>query len=206
MSQVERGIEVIAGGMFCGKSEELIRRKHRLDIAQVPHQTFNHSINTRDGAAIASRNGGSVPAELVNSANIIPRVLLPDTKVVLIDEVNFFDDEIYHVVRWLSESRKMRVILGGLKDDFRGEPFGMMGEIMTAARDIQILHAVCTQCSSEADRTQRLINGEPDNYYNNTIVVEDKTGVSEVTYEARCNGCWVVAESPYQGVLYQSPK
>lgn len=206
MSERVRGIEIITGSMFCGKSEEIIRRAGRLEIARVPHQAFNHHINTRDGATIASRNGKSIPADLIECSTEIPKLLKPETEVVIVDEVNFFDPEIYHVARWLSESRKLRVILGGLKDDFRGEPFGVMGEILTSARDIQVLHAICTLCSHEANHTQRLVNAEPDSYFSPTVVVEDTSELATATYEARCEGCWEMPDSPYKGVLYQSPK
>ncbi len=206
MRERDRGIEVITGSMFCGKSEEIIRRAGRLQIAHVPHQAFNHAINTRDGATISSRNGMSIPAELIQSSTEIPKLLKSDTAAVLVDEVNFFDDEIYDVARWLSESRKLRVILGGLKDDYRGEPFGVMGDILTSACDIQVLHAICMVCNHEANHTQRLVNGEPDSYFSPTVIVEDASGLSNVTYEARCEGCWEMSDSPYKGVLYQSPK
>lgn len=210
MRERVRGIEVITGSMFCGKSEEIIRRAGRLQIAHVPHQAFNHVINTRDGATISSRNGTSIPAELIERSVEIPKLLKPDTAAVLVDEVNFFDDEIYDVARWLSESRKIRVILGGLKDDYRGEPFGAMGELLTSARDIQVLHAICQVCTDHANHTQRLVNGKPDSYFGQTVIVQEKEKeglpLPTVTYEARCEGCWEMPDSPYKGVLYQSPK
>ena len=107
----------------------------------------------------------------------------PDVEVVAIDEVQFFDDEVCNVVDKLA-SRGIRVICAGLDTDFRGEPFGPMGKLLTQAEFVTKLTAVCMKCGGPATRTQRIINGQPASYFDKTILV----GASE-SYEARCRQC-----------------
>ena len=121
-------IEVIGGPMFCGKTEELIRRARRAEIARLPVQAFANAINTRDGIdQIASRSGAKLRAITVETASEIPRLIKPNTRLVVIDEANFFDGELYEVAKWLSYTRGIRGIYAGLDKDFRGEDFGSMG-------------------------------------------------------------------------------
>ena len=106
--------------------------------------------------------------------------LEPDTTVVAIDEVQFFDDYVIEVCETLAEQGK-RVICAGLDMDFRGEPFGPMPQILARAEEVNKLHAICVICGEEASRTQRLINGQPAAYDDPIVLV----GAAEV-YEARC--------------------
>ncbi len=177
-------IEVICGSMFSGKTEELLRRLRRAVIARQKVQLFKPAIDNRYGASIvASHDGTQWEAIVVNhAADILARVE-PDTQIVAIDEVQFFDDTIIEVCDTLADQHK-RVIVAGLDMDFRGEPFGPMPILMAKAESVHKLHAICMVCGGEASRTQRLINGQPA-YYEDPIIL---IGASE-SYEARCRGC-----------------
>ncbi|MCS6964730.1 thymidine kinase [Thermoflexus sp.] len=180
-------VEVICGCMFSGKTEELIRRLRRAQIARQQVQVFKPLIDTRYGTErIRSHNGMDIEAIPVSHARAILEHLLPGTTVVGIDEAQFFDWEIADVVQELAD-RGIRVIVAGLDMDFRGEPFGPMPLLMAQAEQVDKLHAICVVCGAPATRTQRLINGRPARYDDPVILV----GGSE-TYEARCRRCHVV--------------
>ena len=175
-------IEVICGSMFCGKTEELIRRVRRAIIAKQKVKVFKPSIDDRFGIQnITSHTGQSVAAVPVNSAREILEIGNGDTTVVAIDEAQFFDDGITEVVEALVESYGIRVIIAGLDLDFRGEPFGAMPQLLSIAEDVTKLHAICVCCGEEASRTQRLVDGAPAHYDDPIILV----GAQE-SYEARC--------------------
>ena len=174
-------IEVICGSMFSGKTEELIRRVRRAQIAKQKVQVFKPAIDDRFGIEkITSHNGLFVEAHPVSDAGAIPGLIEQGTQVVAVDEVQFFDWQIATVCRDLADSG-IRVILAGLDMDFRGEPFGPMPLLMAEAEEVNKLHAICVVCGATASRTQRLINGSPAMYDDPVILV----GASEV-YEARC--------------------
>lgn len=180
-------VEVICGCMFSGKTEELIRRLRRAQIARQQVQVFKPLIDTRYGTErIRSHNGMDIEAIPVSHARAILEHLRPGTTVVGIDEAQFFDWEIADVVQELAD-RGIRVIVAGLDMDFRGEPFGPMPLLMAQAEQVDKLHAICVVCGAPATRTQRLINGRPARYDDPVILV----GGSE-TYEARCRRCHVV--------------
>ncbi len=184
-------IEVVCGSMFSGKTEELIRRVRRAQIARQKVQVFKPVIDHRYGLEkITSHNGLYVEAMPVADAETILRLVEPDTAVVAIDEVQFFDWQIATVCRKLAD-RGLRVIVTGLDMDFRGEPFGPMPLLMAEAEDVVKLHAICVVCGAPASRTQRLINGKPAAYTDPVILV----GASEV-YEARCRHCHRVPGKP----------
>jgi thymidine kinase len=167
--------------MFSGKTEELIRRVRRAQIAKQKVQVFKPAIDNRYGIEkITSHNGLYVEARPVSSAQDIPDLVETDTQVVAVDEVQFFDWQIANVCRDLAD-RGVRVILAGLDMDFRGEPFGPMPLLMAEAEDVAKLHAICVVCGATASRTQRLIDDRPALYDDPVILV----GASEV-YEARC--------------------
>ncbi len=180
-------IEVICGGMFSGKSEELIRRVRRAHIARQQVQAFKPAIDDRYHAEhIASHAGGTFESLPVATAkDIVPQIRL-GTSVVAIDEVQFFDDGIVNVIRELAEAGK-RVIVCGLDLDFRGEPFGIMPRLLAVAEYVDKLQAICVQCGSPATRTQRLIDGEPAHWDEPVILV----GAAE-HYEPRCRHCHTV--------------
>ena len=185
-------IELICGSMFSGKTEELLRRVRRAEIARKNLRMFKPQIDNRYGMErVASHNGVARDDVIVAaSANDILRHVDADTDVVAVDEVQFFDWSIADVCTALANQRK-RVIVAGLDQDFRGEPFGPMPLIMALAESVHKLHAICVICGSPASRTQRLIDGRPCRYDDPIILV----GGSE-SYEARCRRCHDVPGKP----------
>jgi thymidine kinase len=177
-------VEVICGSMFSGKTEELIRRVKRAEIARQQVQVFKPAIDVRyHPDKVTSHSGAAFEAAVVGSAREILSLLEPDTAVVAIDEAQFFDAEVADVCRQLAD-RKLRVIVAGLDTDFRGEPFGAMPRLMAQAELVDKLQAICVRCGAPASRTQRLIDGRPASYDDPVIMV----GAAEV-YEARCRQC-----------------
>lgn len=177
-------IEVICGSMFSGKTEELIRRVRRAEIARQKVQVFKPAIDDRYTAKkVASHNGVHWEAISVESAQVVLTLVEPDTTVVAIDEAQFFDWAIADVCNRLA-GQGVRVIVAGLDMDFRGEPFGPMPLLMAQAERVDKFQAICVVCGSPASRTQRLINDRPAWYDDPVIMV----GASEV-YEARCRHC-----------------
>jgi thymidine kinase len=174
-------IELICGSMFSGKTEEMIRRVRRAEIARQKVQVFKPALDDRYASErVASHNGVQREATPVQDAWEIQRLLEPDTTVAAIDEVQFFDWAVSRVANQLAD-RGLRVILAGLDMDFRGEPFGPIPLLMAEAEQVDKLHAICVVCGSPASRTQRLIDGRPAHYDDPIILV----GGSE-SYEARC--------------------
>jgi len=174
-------IEVITGSMFCGKTDELIRRLRRASIARQKVQVFKPAIDNRYAVQkVTSHAGSEYDALPIQSAAEVLERLEPDTTVVAIDEAQFFDDHILQVVHELAD-RGVRVIIAGLDTDFRGEPFGPMPVLMAQAERVDKLHAICMVCGESASRTQRLIDGKPARYDEPVVVV----GAAEL-YEARC--------------------
>jgi thymidine kinase len=174
-------VEVICGSMFCGKTEELIRRLRRARIAKQQVQVFKPVIDNRyDQKKVTSHSGLDVDAHPVATSEDILSQLDPNTTVVGVDEVQFFDPGIVDVVEQLAE-RGMRVIVTGLDMDFRGEPFGCMPQLIARAERVEKLQAICMVCGESASRTQRLVDGKPARYDDPVVVV----GAQEL-YEARC--------------------
>ncbi len=169
----QRGrIEVICGSMFSGKSEELIRRVRRAEIARQKVQVFKPSLDDRYGiGSVNSHDGRAAQAVAIDRADAIPAHLDPDTTVIGIDEAQFFDEGIVALCRELAEQRGMRVIVAGLDLDFRGEPFGPVPALMSQAEQVDKLHAICVICGDDASRSQRLINGAPARYDDPIILI-----------------------------------
>ncbi len=177
-------IEVICGSMFSGKTEELIRRVKRAQIARKRVQVFKPAIDTRYSIEeVASHDGIRAQAIPVASSAEITDQIDPDAQVIAIDEAQFFDADLVPLCERLAGMGK-RVIVAGLDQDFRGEPFGPIPQLMAKAEAVDKLHAICVVCGSAASRTQRLINGRPASYYDPVILV----GALEA-YEARCRQC-----------------
>ncbi len=178
-------IEVIAGVMFSGKSEELIRRVRRAVIARQRVQVFKSHLDERYTGLhhVASHNGTAIAALPVQSAADIMRLVLAETEVLGVDEAQFLDAGIVEVATELAH-RGVRVLLAGTDTDFRGEPFGAMGTLMAIADSVDKLNAICLVCGQPASRNQRLVDGRPARYDSPTILV----GGSE-SYEARCRHC-----------------
>ncbi|MFN8672510.1 MAG: thymidine kinase [Candidatus Sericytochromatia bacterium] len=180
-------IEVICGVMFSGKSEELIRRIKRAQIAKQKVQVFKPSIDNRyDPLFINAHNGVKYNAICISqTANIID-LIDDDTDVIAIDEIQFFSPSIIPDLELLADQGK-RIILAGLELDFKGDSFGIMPQILCIAEYVDKLHAICVKCTSPATRTQRLVNGSPARHDEPIILV----GASE-SYEPRCRGCHTV--------------
>ena len=177
-------IEVVCGSMFSGKTEELIRRIRRAQIARQRVQVFKPIIDVRYAAGqVASHNGALHAAVPVNGSSQIGPLIEPDTNVVAIDEAQFFDNGVVDLCKQLAHNG-VRVIVAGLDLDFRGEPFGPMPRLMAEAEMVDKLQAICVSCGAPASRTQRVINGEPAAYDDPIIMV----GAKE-SYEARCRHC-----------------
>jgi thymidine kinase len=178
------GLEVVVGSMFSGKSEELIRRAKRAVIARRAVQVFKPAIDHRFGVEVVrSHDGDSFVARPVRSSAEILELLEPETTVVAIDEVQFFDPDIVPAVRRMVDLGK-RVICAGLDLDFRGEPFGPVPALLALAERVDKLEAICVVCGESATRTQRIVNGVPADFDDPIIVI----GAQEA-YEARCRGC-----------------
>jgi thymidine kinase len=174
-------LEVITGPMFCGKTDELLRRLRRAIIAKQKIQVFKPGFDIRySSEKVTSHAGNEYNAYPVESITEIPTLLLDDVTLVAIDEAQFFGEEIIEVVQELVD-KGIRVIVAGLDMDFRGEPFGQMPILLAQAEIVDKLHAICMVCGEEATRTQRLVDGNPA-YYNDPIII---VGASEM-YEARC--------------------
>jgi len=185
-------IEVVAGCMFSGKSEELIRRLKRAQIARQKVIALKSSLDDRYGLeTIASHSGIHLESALVSSSSDVLRIVEEkQIEVVGIDEVQWFDSGIIAVVEYLA-GKGTRVILAGLDQDFRGEPFGPMPELLSLAEEVTKLTAVCMVCGKPATRTQRIVNGRPARYDDPVIMV----GAAE-SYEARCREHHVVPGRP----------
>ncbi|HET7025545.1 MAG TPA: thymidine kinase [Gemmatimonadales bacterium] len=178
-------IEVVSGVMFSGKSEELIRRVRRAIIARRAVQVFKSHLDARYAGLyhVSSHDGREVEAVPIDSAAEIVRQVRPDTEIVAIDEAQFLDEGIVQVVSTLA-NRGVRVVIAGTDTDFRGDPFGSMGELMAIAEKVDKLRAICVVCGDEACRNQRLVDGRPAKYDSPTIMVGGRE-----SYEARCRHC-----------------
>src|SRR5687768_4395920 len=165
-------IEVIAGVMFSGKSEELIRRVRRAIIARRSVQVFKSHLDARYAGLfhVSSHDGREVEAVPIDTAAEIFRQVRPDAELVAIDEAQFLDAEIVTVVTALAE-RGVRVILAGTDTDFRGEPFGSMGSLMAVAEEVTKLRAICVVCGELACRNQRLVDGKPARWDSPVVMV-----------------------------------
>jgi len=178
-------IEVIAGVMFSGKSEELIRRVRRAVIAKKQVQVFKSHLDARYAGlySISSHDGVTVEAEPVDSAEEIGRRLRNETEVLAVDEAQFLDDGIIDLSNRLAD-QGVRVILAGTDVDFRGLPFGPMPTLMCIAEVVDKFQAICVVCGGPATRNQRLVNDKPAPWNSPTIMVGGRE-----SYEARCRHC-----------------
>ena len=172
-------IEVVVGPMFSGKSEELIRRLRRAEIARQRVQIFKPVIDQRYSVSgIVSHSGLELGSELVRTAEDIMHMVEPRTEVVGIDEGQFLGEGLIAVCTKLADSGK-RVIVTGLDTDFMGRPFEPMPRLLAIAEEITKLLAICMRCGNPAVHTQRLVASAE------LIVV----GAGNV-YEARCRRCF----------------
>jgi thymidine kinase len=173
-------IEVVCGSMFSGKTEELIRRVKRAVYGKQRAQVFKPRIDVRyDEASVVSHSQLKVTSTPIDRAEEIFYHLQPDTRVVGIDEVQFFGSEVVQVCEALA-NRGVRVICAGLDQDYQGRPFEPMPQLLALAEFITKVHAICVVCGNPANRSQRIrSSGE-------RVLV----GAAEA-YEARCRKCHV---------------
>jgi len=172
-------IEVVVGPMFSGKSEELIRRLRRAEIARQRVRIFKPAIDQRYSAnGIVSHSGLELNSDLVNDAEEVLRRVEPDTQVVGIDEAQFLGEGLVDVCTQLADLG-MRVIVAGLDTDFLGRPFNPIPRLLAVAEEITKLLAICVRCGNPAVHTQRLVASEK-------LIVVGAGGI----YEARCRRCF----------------
>jgi len=175
-------IEVITGCMFSGKTEELIRRLRRAQIAKQKVMIFKPQIDNRySESSIVSHNDQSLPSIQIKDINDVLK-LSKDAQVIGIDEAQFFSNEIINVCNELANNDK-RVIVVGLDQDYRGLPFEPMPHLLSIAEYITKSLAICVECGNPADRTQRKTNSSE------RVVV----GAADI-YEARCRKCHYIPE------------
>ena len=172
-------IEVIVGSMFSGKSEELIRRLRRAQIARQRVQIFKPAVDTRySDDHIVSHSELRIPSETAATATELLARVRPDTEVVGIDEGQFFDAELPAVAAELAD-RGVRVVVAGLDQDYLGKPFEPMPQLLAVAEYITKTRAICMVCGNPANHTQRLVHSQD-------RVLLGASG----TYEARCRHCF----------------
>jgi thymidine kinase len=175
-------IEVICGSMFSGKTEELLRRVRRAQIAKQKIQVFKPVIDNRYSVDhVQSHDSNRILSRPVEKAKDILKHLEDNTRVVGIDEAQFFDDFVVEVAQKLAY-RGIHVIIAGLDMDFRGQPFGPMPKLLAVAEDVTKLSAICVVCGNAASRTQKITAHEGPTS-SKTLV-----GGKEM-YEARCRFC-----------------
>ncbi len=190
--------EAIVGSMFSGKTAEVIEQATRHEIAGRKVQVFKPIIDDRWDLRdkIRSHAGAEYDATSVEDSLGILENLEDGIEVVLIDEAQFFDEQIVDVILELSD-RDIIVIFGGLPEDFRGEIFGSMGELLPHADDVNRLEAICNYeengkvCGDPATKTQRFVNGEPADYNDPIVLVGEKD-----FYAARCPNHHKVRNKP----------
>ncbi len=173
-------IEVIAGSMFSGKSEELIRRLRRAKIARQKVQVFKPQVDVRysNDHIVSHSEMRHESANIHTAAEVLAKVE-PDTEVVGIDEGQFFDNELVSVANELAR-RGVRVIIAGLDQDYTGKPWEPMPQLLAIAEFITKTHAICMKC------------GQPANYSQRTFESEERVAVGAGgMYEARCRRCFV---------------
>ncbi|MDR3646649.1 MAG: thymidine kinase [Candidatus Babeliales bacterium] len=185
-------LEVVCGSMFSGKSEELIRRLRRAEIAKQNVITIKHTIDDRrSNEFVTSHVGNKILAIELSNPKQILNFVNETTDIVGIDEVQFFDKEVVNVILQLVDEGK-RVIVAGLDLDFRGVPFGCMPALLAFADKVTKLKAVCMECGKDAHFTQRIINNDPAKYDDPIILV----GAQEC-YQARCRNCYKIDKTPF---------
>src|SRR5262245_8059004 len=172
-------VEVIAGSMFSGKSEELIRRVRRAQIARQKVQIFKPALDARyEAGHIVSHSDMKMPSEVVASAEEVLAAVAAETEVVGIDEGQFFTGDLVDAVATLA-GRGVRVIVAGLDQDYLGRPFEPIPQLMAVAEYVDKMLAICMQCGAPANRSQRLVPST------DRVVVG---GAHD--YEARCRRCF----------------
>lgn len=184
-------IEVICGSMYAGKTEELLRRIRRIEYAKKTILVFKPKLDNRySESEVVSHNNERVRSINISNPKDIMKYVDPLPYAIAIDEVQFLNTDVIDICEDLA-NKGVRVILAGLDKDFRGEPFGIMPELLARAEYVTKLNAICQVCGAPATRTQRIINGKPAKYSDPIILVGAKEH-----YEARCRHCHIVEGKP----------
>jgi thymidine kinase len=174
-------IEVITGGMFSGKSEELVRRLRRALIAKQRVQVFQHQADTRAAPErLVTRDNRGLDAVTVSSVAELRERLAFGVEVIGIDEAQFFEPDLVPLLQELADLG-LRVIVAGLDQDYMRRPFGLMPELLAIAEYVDKMHAVCVRCGAPAHYSQRIAGGDEQ------VQVGDND-----SYEARCRRCYEV--------------
>ena len=182
-------IEVVTGPMFAGKSEELLRRIKRLEYAKQKFLVFRPRLDNRYSLdELVSHNKNRYKSILIDQASDILKYIRDDINAVIVDEIQFLDEKIVKISEQLA-SKGLRVILGGLDTDFRGEPFEVTAKLIAISEFVNKLTAICVKCGSPATKTQRIVNQKPASYFDPIVVVG-----AEEQYEPRCRHCHEVID------------
>jgi len=177
--------------MFSGKTEELISQVRRAPYAKHKVQVFKASLDSRyHVSSVVAHHDVSIEASAVTSARELLSIVNKDTTIVAVDEAQFFDADLLSVCEILA-NRGIGVIIAGLDTDFRGEPFGVMPQLMAIAEEVLKKQAYCSICGRPASRSQRLVSGEPAPYTSPVTLVGGRE-----SYEARCRDHHVVPDKP----------
>ena len=188
-------IEVIVGPMFSGKSEELIRRLRRAEIARQRVQIFKPAIDERYSATeIVSHSGLGIRSSNVSKASEIIEKIDPRTEVIGIDEAQFLGEPLVEEATRLANMGK-RVIIAGLDTDYLGRPFVPMPTLLAIAEEITKLLAICMRCGNPAKHTQRLVESSD-------LIVVGATGM----YEARCRRCFEPGVPRQENLEFAQPQ
>lgn len=178
---------MVCGSMYAGKSEELIRLARRALYAKKPVQVFKPAIDDRyHQSMVVSHLGSQHEAVPVRTVAELKSLVKADTEVVLIEEVQFFDDSIIDFLVQLADQGK-DVVCAGLDQDFRRQPFGPMGKLLCAADEVVKLRAICMECGNPASHTYRMVDGKPAHWDDPIVLI----GATE-SYQARCRNCFEI--------------
>lgn len=180
-------LDVICGPMFSGKTEELIRRIKRAELGNLKVNVFKNKLDDRvSSECINSHNGQKFQAIPLENPEKIKSFIDEDTKVIAIDEVQFFSPKLIPIILELINQGK-RVVVAGLDLDFKGMPFGCVPTLLALADSVTKLTSVCMHCGKDAQYSQRFVNGRPAQFDDPVIMV----GAQE-KYQARCRECFII--------------
>jgi thymidine kinase len=197
-SIIKGKLEVICGSMFSGKTEELIRRIRRAEIAQQKLCVFKHRIDDRMSIDfIHAHSGDKFKAIALENPLDMQLFITEDIRVVAIDEVQFFSPDIIPTILEFVEMGK-RVIAAGLDLDFRGLPFGPIPTLLAVANTISKLNAVCMSCGNDAHFSQRLINGRAAKFDDPILLIG-----AQDRYQARCRDCYIIDKNDWKSYATQ---
>lgn len=181
-------LEVIAGPMFCGKTEELIRQVRRAAIAKKNIQVFKHAIDTRYGndKKLFSHAGISFESDVVSSSRQIMTKIHPKTEIIAIDEAQWFGEPLVPIIETLLSKGK-KVLVAGLALTYDREPFAPIPALMSMADKVTKLSAICALCGDEAVYHKRILRGKTVDPH-----IADQSLVGKIdTYQPRCRHCYI---------------